>query len=285
MDINFKQIIRNRTPLKRYSRNIEYIVIHDTGNRSKGSNAYMHYVYFNNGYRGSSADFFVDDKQILQINDYYNYYSWHCGDAGGKYGIGNRNSIGIEICINQDGDYNKAVNKTIELVKHLMEKLDVPIGKVVRHFDASRKICPGSMSRSNWVDWLKFKNRLANDTNTKTYNNDNNSVMLQKNLVELGYKLAIDGIIGPQTKGHVMDFQRVTGLTIDGIYGPKTEAKLDSILDNERLTIIYRSVNILNQTQKTGQDPLIIDRSGWIKKATTDVGVYWLLRKVADYVS
>jgi len=88
MKINFKQIIFNTTPA---NRNIEYLVIHDTGNRRIGANAEAHFNYFNSGNRNASADFFVDDEEILQVNDYTKYYTWHCGDGKGLYGITNRN--------------------------------------------------------------------------------------------------------------------------------------------------------------------------------------------------
>jgi N-acetylmuramoyl-L-alanine amidase len=142
---------------------IKYIVIHDTGNKRKDANAYAHYRYFNSGNRRASAHYFVDDKEIIQtVED--NNASWHCGDGKGKYGITNHNSIGIEICINEDGDYEKTVDNTIDLVKCLMEKQDVPLDRVVRHYDASRKICPRSMSENNWEKWWEFKEILSENT-------------------------------------------------------------------------------------------------------------------------
>ncbi|RKD25206.1 N-acetylmuramoyl-L-alanine amidase [Caminicella sporogenes DSM 14501] len=83
-----------------------------------------------------------------------------CGDGEGKYSITNHNSIGIEVCVNEDGDYDKAVENTVDLVKYLMEKHDVPLDRVVRHYDVSRKICPRSMSENNWGKWLEFKRKL-----------------------------------------------------------------------------------------------------------------------------
>ena len=71
----------NTTPRKILPR---YIVIHDVG--VKGSTAVENYNYFNGGNRGSSADFFVDDRDIIQTVDYLKNYSWHCGDGKGKYG-------------------------------------------------------------------------------------------------------------------------------------------------------------------------------------------------------
>ena len=155
---NVKQIAYNRS--NRAGEKIKYIVIHDTGNSSAGANAIAHFNYFNGSERSSSADFFIDDTQILCVNDYHKFYTWHCGDGKGKYGISNRNSIGIEICINSDGNRQKAIDKTLVLVRELMKELNIPIDRVVRHYDVSRKNCPGSMINNNWAEWYEFKKRI-----------------------------------------------------------------------------------------------------------------------------
>ena len=152
LPIEKKQIAYNRT--KRNSA-IKYIVIHDTGNKSKGADADRHFTYFNGGNRSSSADFFVDDTKILQVNDYRTYCTWHVGDGKGKYGITNANSVGIEICVNADGDYCKAFSNAVELTKYLMAELDIPAERVVRHYDASRKNCPASMNEAKWAEFKK----------------------------------------------------------------------------------------------------------------------------------
>ena len=145
----------------RRSEKIKYIVIHDTGNKSAGAGAANHFAYFNGGNRDASADFFVDDHEIYCINDYHTYYTWQCGDGGGKYGITNNNSIGIEICINSDGDYNKAFASAVELTRCLMAELNIDANHVVRHYDASRKICPGSMAANAWTKWDEFKRLIS----------------------------------------------------------------------------------------------------------------------------
>ena len=160
MQIEKKQIAYNRVAR---SGAIKYIVIHDTGNKSKGANAQAHFNYFNGGNRNSSADFFVDDKTVLQVNDYTKYYTWHVGDGKGKYGITNQNSVGIEICVNADGDYNAAYLKAVELTKYLMKQLGIGAERVVRHYDASRKNCPASMSANNWALWEKFKQLIKEE--------------------------------------------------------------------------------------------------------------------------
>ena len=154
--IKYNRSNRGGTPIK-------YIVVHDTGNPSRGANATAHYNYFNGGDRSSSADFFVDDTQVLCVNDYYKFYTWHCGDGRGKYGITNRNSVGIEFCINVDSDRGKTLERTAQLVRELMQELNIPIDRVVRHYDASRKNCPQSMSGNGWAQWYKFKEKLKGE--------------------------------------------------------------------------------------------------------------------------
>ena len=154
--IKYNRSNRGGTPIR-------YIVVHDTGNPSRGANATAHYNYFNGGDRSSSADFFIDDTQVLCVNDYYKYYTWHCGDGHGKYGITNRNSVGIEFCINVDSDRDKTLERTAQLVRELMQELNIPIERVVRHYDASRKNCPQSMSGNGWAQWYKFKEKLKGE--------------------------------------------------------------------------------------------------------------------------
>ncbi|MBL7575357.1 Flagellum-specific peptidoglycan hydrolase FlgJ [Peptoniphilus asaccharolyticus DSM 20463] len=148
-------------PIKRnaYSRKgnlIQYLVIHDTGNSNKGAGALAHRNYVENNTRGASAHYFVDDKVIVQyVGDSLSAGS--VGDGKGKYGITNANSLSIEMCINSDADYAKTYKNTVELTKNLMRKFNIPLDRVVRHYDASRKNCPGHMSKNNWKAWWQFK--------------------------------------------------------------------------------------------------------------------------------
>lgn len=139
---------------------IRYIVIHDTGNPSAGSDARAHFNYFNSANRSSSADIFIDDDECWIVNDYHKYYSWHCGDGQGKYSITNSNSVGIEMCVNSDGNYEMAFRNTVDIARKLMEELNIPLDRVVRHYDASRKNCPASMNKGGWYKWNEFKDLL-----------------------------------------------------------------------------------------------------------------------------
>ncbi len=144
----------------------KYIVIHDTGNYKNGAGAINHFKYFNGGNRGASAHYFVDDKTILQVVE-DDDVSWHSGVKYSKEPprkeVNNRNSIGIEMCVNYDSDYNKAFENTVELTKYLMEKYNIKEEDVVRHYDATSKNCPMSMNENDWAKWKEFKAKLVEE--------------------------------------------------------------------------------------------------------------------------
>lgn len=167
---------------------IKYIVIHDTGNTGVGANALSHYKYFNGGNRNASAHYFVDDKEIIQLVDDI-LASWSVGDGKGKYGITNSNSIGVEICVNKDGNYEKAVDNAIWLTVFLMNKHKIPLDRVVRHYDASRKLCPKSMSSNNWAKWNEFKKRVAQEYEEQ--NKPKDQILIPQDAFKI--KVNIDG--------------------------------------------------------------------------------------------
>lgn len=161
MRVQIDDRIQLRQHISKRPGGIKYIVIHDTGNPGRFAGALTHKKYFMTTSRKASADYVVDDQRIIQLNDWRQYYTWHCGDGRGKYGIRNDNSIGIEMCIDSTGDIRKTTDKTLALTADLMEQLNIDLDHVVRHYDASRKICPSHMQANGWAKWADFKRRLA----------------------------------------------------------------------------------------------------------------------------
>lgn len=145
------------------SNNIKYIVLHDVGAKSTAKN---NVDYFAGGNRGASAHYFVDDTSIWQsVEDKHG--AWHCGDGYGRYGITNQNSIGIEMCLPSGTVTAKTEQNTLELVKYLMAKYNVPADRVVRHYDASRKNCPAQFNKDGkWTRWNAFKAKLVAKSST-----------------------------------------------------------------------------------------------------------------------
>lgn len=160
------QIQENITAKIRKIGMIKKIVIHDTANR--GATARDHFNYFNKINRSASADFFVDWGGIIKVNDYFNYYTWHCGDRQKEKPIRpchNYDSIGIEICIGNTPQTNKAVANAKILVKELLDYLKLTKNDVIRHYDVSGKWCPGSIPMvipgpQIAPRWIEFKSGL-----------------------------------------------------------------------------------------------------------------------------
>lgn len=121
-----------------------YITVHNTSNTDKGADALLHAKYLQNGAGGRSVSwhFTCDDTNIVQHLP-VNENGFHAGD--GLHGTGNRKSIGIEICENVDGDFEKAVANAILLIRYLMVEHNIPITKVVPHQKWSGKYCPRKM--------------------------------------------------------------------------------------------------------------------------------------------
>lgn len=154
----------------------KYIVIHETANIRKGANANAHArLQASGNSRAASWHYTVDDKEIVQsFSD--DAQCWH---AGNKYY--NQNSIAIEICVNQDGDFKKAVENAIKLTKYLMDKYKIPASNVIQHNQASGKNCPRYLrSGDKGIKWSDFKNKLIDGTNKSSSLKNNNSKPIEQ---------------------------------------------------------------------------------------------------------
>lgn len=124
------------------TREIKYIVIHETANQNTGANALAHEEYLLSEAKEKqlSWHYTVDDSMIVQhLPD--NEVGWHAGDSLQEPG-GNMNGIGIEICVNEDGDFNKSLDHAAKLTAYLLNKYDLSIDAVKQHHDFSEKNCP-----------------------------------------------------------------------------------------------------------------------------------------------
>lgn len=78
-------------------------------------------------------------------------------------GNGNTNSIGIEICVNSDGNFGKAVENAAALTRQIMADEGISIGNVVQHNHWSGKNCPTNLRNgSKGVNWADFKKMVGN---------------------------------------------------------------------------------------------------------------------------
>lgn len=192
-DIDIRKAFINTHITALKNRKVKYIAVHFTaGSTSKEGTALATRNVFLK--RRASADFVVDDAQIVQINpNLRNYYCWSVGDkknpysgGGTLYGMAtNKNTVSLEICSNlkkgfdakypnHEGWYftEAALKNALKLIRYLMQEFGLSKYAVVRHYDVSGKLCPGVVGwndgviysatgkqtgeKNNSLEWQKF---------------------------------------------------------------------------------------------------------------------------------
>ncbi|SHF13987.1 N-acetylmuramoyl-L-alanine amidase [Seinonella peptonophila] len=224
-----------RTPL--------FVTIHETGNESNGATALAHanLLYNGNQERVASWHYTVDENSIYQsVPD--DEVAWHAGD--GRNGEGNQASIGIEICVNQDGNFQQAKENAAWLVRCLMEQHNIPMHHVVQHHHWSGKDCPHQIRQEGWHKFIGLIQ--GGDVNQSAgYDKDahyhrllklTHPMMRGEDIKRLQQRLKsklVDGIYGTATAADVRAWQQIhdergrivamgNGLVVDGKVGVKT---------------------------------------------------------------
>lgn len=147
----------------------QWIVIHETGNRSKGADAKSHAAYMQSLAKSNgqylSWHYTVDDKEIYHhIPD--NEIAWHAGDGRAEDG-GNMSGIGIEICVNPEGDFSKARANAAWLTAKLLKDFNLPVTAVKQHHDFSSygKNCPETIRNQGlWNDFIAKVSGCLNES-------------------------------------------------------------------------------------------------------------------------
>ena len=222
-----------------------YIVIHETDNWSKGADAKAHATAMKNGNLAGTVHYYVDSKSIYQTLDHADG-AWAVGDGKGKYGITNRNSINIEICVNPETDYYVAVDKAEQLAASLLKQYGWGTDHLKRHYDASRKNCPRRIqAEGRWPEfvkktaaYMKGQTTMSNTTNTtKSTITLTDKIEAQFPVIQKGSKgiavsmlqamlgVKVDGDFGNDTDASLKAFQKNVKLTADGICGTDTWGK------------------------------------------------------------
>ncbi|TVP86136.1 MAG: hypothetical protein EA375_02420 [Acholeplasmataceae bacterium] len=138
---------------------VYWVVVHDTGNGAPGSGALAHanYLYnkaFSNTPPHVSWHFTIDDTYIYQHLP-ETERGFHAGDGStlvGQHstylGGGNRNGIGLEMAINQDGEMYRTWQRSAKLVADLLVRYNLPRDHMKYHQDFSGKTCPQTLINS-----------------------------------------------------------------------------------------------------------------------------------------
>jgi len=139
------QLVESQTKARSgEKRKIKYIVIHETDNTASGANASNHAEYLSkNNKTSTSWHYTVDDTKIYHhISD--DEVANHAGDR-----IGNLYGIGIELCVNETGDFEKTFENATKLVAFLLKEYKLKVKDIKTHHDFSGKDCPHSILKND----------------------------------------------------------------------------------------------------------------------------------------
>ena len=253
--------------------NVKGVVVHWTANEGKGANAMANRNYFQSTDRSASAHLLLDDTTLVEA------LPWRKGVAEMAYHVGatkynqttvkqlgstypNNATIGLEVCVNADGDFKKAYANSIQVTAMMLKEHGLGIDRLYRHYDVTGKNCPAYFVDNGYAKkylnttpataWANFRAAVAKalgqnikvDTGIRVLGKgDSGSDVkeLQEKLVKLGYKIAVDSVFGAGTDTAVKDFQAKHGLKADGLAGDDTFAKIAD--DLKPLTIVKPAPN------------------------------------------
>lgn len=137
------------------------VTIHETANTSKGADALNHAKYLLGSGSGKAASwhYCVDDSLITRSIP-EKEVAWHAGNSKGNY-----NTIAIEICVNSDGDFKKAVDNAAELAADILHRNKITATNyeeyLFQHYYWSGKDCPTNLRKGKGRSWAYFVEKVG----------------------------------------------------------------------------------------------------------------------------
>lgn len=137
---------------------VKGVVIHWTANENAGADADANIRFFENRKYGrtgyGSAHYFVDSEKIMRCLP-ESEMAYHVGATSYKtsrFGsYPNNCTLGVEMCVNSDGNFKVVYDQTVELTAMLMKKYKLNVDtELVRHFDVTGKNCPAMFTSNHW---------------------------------------------------------------------------------------------------------------------------------------
>lgn len=141
------------------------VTIHNTGNSAESATALNHAKYLQGSGSKNSASwhYCVDDSMITQSIP-ESEIAWHAGDGGS--GTGNRQTIAIEICMNDGGNLLNATEYGANLAAAILHRHGhtqaVSNQNIFQHnyFSSYGKNCPQMIRAGKPYDWATFVSRV-----------------------------------------------------------------------------------------------------------------------------
>lgn len=170
-----EMLLTNHNRPKKKLIKLKGLVIHWTANTSKGANALANRNFFNTITTSASAHLIIDDKQVIKCLP-YDEIGYHVGSSkytalgtsmkGGTAYSPNYFTVGIEMCVNSDGDWNKTYQNTVEFSAKFLIDNKLTVDNLYRHYDITGKLCPKMMIDE--AEWKKFRNAVQLKINEMT---------------------------------------------------------------------------------------------------------------------
>ena len=255
--------------------NVQYIVIHYTGNSKDTAISNARYFYNNQSSVQGSAHFFVDSGSVVYASVSEQKSAWHVGDGRGAFGITNGNSLGIEMATSGAYMVSSATeNVAAQLAADLLKKYGLGINSLKRHYDASRKDCPrGWNNASPYASqaggerrWLNFKAKVQRylngssvgvSTTTELFrvfdaNNKQVSSWKNKNSA-LNAAKSIKGYVKSSVSGQIVaDYRASASVEVFRVFSANNEQKAafknkDSAIQQAKSIKGYVKSSVTNQ--------------------------------------
>lgn len=152
-------------------------------------------------------------------------------------GVGGHNSYVYNICVVGNGSFTDAQERTWEercLFNLSRFRLDYSDVKGHREYSGANTACPGidmGMVRNRIKFLLDKPSKVVVKEPVVSYLKKGDTgeevKTLQRNLIQVGSKLNVDGSFGPATESALKAYQNTNKLVPDGFYGPATRKLLE----------------------------------------------------------
>ncbi len=160
-------------------REIKWLVVHETDNYSKGADAEAHSLFlFHNANAEEnivSWHYTVDDHQIYHhLPD--DETAYHAGDGSQEDG-GNMSGVGIEMCVNEDGNFEQTLINAERLCARLLIEYGLKPKALKKHQDFSpeKKVCPSTLiNTGRWDEFYKSVEERYEELKKADKNEDEN---------------------------------------------------------------------------------------------------------------
>ena len=255
--------------------NVQYVVIHYTGNYADNARSNAVYFYNNQSSVQGSAHFFVDSGSIVYASVSEQKSAWHVGDGRVAFGFTNGNSLGIEMATSGAYMVSSATeNVAAQLAADLLKKYGLGINSLKRHYDASRKDCPrGWNNASPYASqaggeqrWLNFKAKVQKYLNGgggsistttelfRVFNGNNKQVSSWKNKNSaLNAAKSIKGYVKSSVSGQIVaDYRSSASVEVFRVFDANNTQKAafknkDSAIQQAKSIKGYVKSSVTNQ--------------------------------------